>query len=203
MQTKNTKKIRKMVALAILCALVVVLQTISVLIGQLNPVVSFTLALVPIVVGAVLYGPVAGTVLGAVMGIVVFISVVGGQAGPLSTAMLQLNPVVTFLVCILKSAIAGLVSGLSYRAIAKTGKDKLAIIIAAIVCPIVNTGIFLATLLTVFYSIAAQYAAGRMFYFIFVIILGINFVIEFVLNSALSPAIVRIVEVVRKNKIAK
>jgi uncharacterized membrane protein len=203
MSTKTTQKTRKMVALAMLCALVIVLQTVSILIGQLNPIVSFTLALVPIVVGAVLYGPTAGTVLGAVMGIVVFISVLLGQAGPLSAEMLQLNPVVTCLVCILKTAVAGFVSGLLYRIIAKTGKEKLAIIIAAIVCPVINTGIFLATLLTVFYGVAVTFAAGRMLYFIFVIILGINFVLEFILNSALSPVIVRIIEVVGKKKITK
>jgi uncharacterized membrane protein len=203
MSTKTTQKTRKMVALAMLCALVIVLQTVSILIGQLNPIVSFTLALVPIVVGAVLYGPTAGTVLGAVMGIVVFISVLLGQAGPLSAEMLQLNPVVTCLVCILKTAVAGFVSGLLYRIIAKTGKEKLAIIIAAIVCPVINTGIFLATLLTVFYGVAATFAAGRMLYFIFVSILGINFVLEFILNSALSPVIVRIIEVVGKKKITK
>jgi hypothetical protein len=42
-----------------------------------------------------------------------------------------------------------------------------------------------------------------MLYFIFVIILGINFVLEFILNSALSPVIVRIIEVVGKKKITK
>ncbi|MBE6631268.1 MAG: ECF transporter S component [Ruminococcaceae bacterium] len=206
MSTANTQKIRKMTAIAILAALVAVLQAISIFIGQFNPVVSFTLALVPIVVGAVLYGPWAGAFLGAVMGAVVFASVVGGQAGALSTAMLQYSPIVTFIACVFKTTAAGLVSGAVYKAISKTGKEKLAIIIAAILCPIVNTGIFLALLLTVFYGIASSFASGgnfTMVYFVFVLILGINFVIEFVLNSALSPVIVRIIEVLRKNKLTK
>lgn len=203
MQTTNTRKIRKLVSIAILIALVAVLQALSIVIGQFNPVVSFTLALVPIVVGSVLYGPYIGALLGAVMGFVVFISVVGGQAGALSTAMLQLHPVITFVVCIAKTALAGFVSGITYKAITKVGKERLAIIVAAILCPIVNTGIFLAFLLTVFYDIAAGFAAGDMIYFVFVLILGINFVIEFVLNSALAPVIVRIIGVVKKNKLAE
>lgn len=203
MKTTNRQKIRQMTSLAILTALVAVLQALSIIIGQFNPVVSFTLALIPIVVGAVLYGPWAGAFLGAVMGAIVFASVVGGQAGLLSTEMLQLQPIVTFLLCILKTTVAGFVSGVTYKAITKTGRETLAIVIAAILCPIMNTGIFLAGLLTVFYDIAAKYAAGNMVYFIFVLILGINFVIEFVLNSALSPVIVRIIAAVRKNKLTK
>ena len=121
--------------------------------------------------------------------------------------MLNLNPIVTFLVCIFKSTIAGFLSGVVYRALAKTGKETLAIIAAAIVCPIVNTGLFLSALLTVFYSVAASFAEATsspsMIYFVFVLILGVNFILEFVINSALSPAIVRIVSVVRKNKLAK
>ena len=186
-----------------LAALVVVLQSLSIFIGRFNPVVSFTLALIPIVIGAILYGPLWGAILGAIMGIIVFISVVTGQAGLLSTEMFQLYPIITCIVCISKTALAGFVSGITYKAIAKAGKDKLAMIIASVLCPLVNTGIFLTFLLTVFYEIASKFAAGNMIYFIFVLILGINFVIEFILNSALSPAIVRIIEVVRKNKLAK
>lgn len=200
----NLQKIRKMTALAILIALVAVLQVLSLV--PINPIVGITLALVPIVVGAILYGPAAGAMLGAVMGVVVFAAVVGGQAGALSTAMLNLNPIVTFLVCIFKSTIAGFLSGVVYRAISKAGKEKLAIIVAALVCPIVNTGLFLSALLTVFYSVAASFAEStgkNMIYFIFVLILGVNFILEFVLNSALSPAIVRIVETVGKKKTKK
>ena len=192
-----------MVTMAILIALVAVLQTLSILIGQLNPIVSFTLALVPIVIGAILYGKWAGAFLGAVMGIIVFISVLTYQAGPLSAAMLEFNPVITGILCVLKTALAGFVSGIAYKAISKSGKDRLAIIVSAILCPMINTGIFLAGLLTVFYDIAAGFAGGNMLYFVLVLILGINFVVEFILNSVLAPVIYRIMMGIRKNKLAQ
>ena len=203
MKTKNTQKTRTMVTMAILIALVAVLQTLSILIGQLNPIVSFTLALVPIVIGAILYGKWAGAFLGAVMGIIVFISVLTYQAGPLSAAMLEFNPVITGILCVLKTALAGFVSGIAYKAISKSGKDRLAIIVSAILCPMINTGIFLAGLLTVFYDIAAGFAGGNMLYFVLVLILGINFVVEFILNSVLAPVIYRIMMGIRKNKLAQ
>lgn len=200
METTRTRRIRKLVVMAMLTALVIVLQLISIL--PINPVVGVTFALTPIVIGAILYGEWAGALLGAVMGIEVFIMVVTGQAGSLSTAMFQLNPVVTFLVCVLKTAIAGFLSGWLYSLLEKTGKKTLAAIVSALVCPVVNTGLFLSALLTVFYGVADKFAEGSMVHFVFIGILGVNFILEFVINSVASPAIARIVQVVRKNKMA-
>lgn len=199
METTRTRRIRKLVVMAMLTALVIVLQLISII---PTPIVGVTFALTPIVIGAILYGEWAGALLGAVMGIEVFIMVVTGQAGSLSTAMFQLNPVVTFLVCVLKTAIAGFLSGWLYSLLEKTGKKTLAAIVSALVCPVVNTGLFLSALLTVFYGVADEFAEGSMVHFVFIGILGVNFILEFVINSVASPAIARIVQVVRKNKMA-
>lgn len=61
-----------MVGIAVLAALVVVLQLLSsvIKIGT----VSITLTLIPIVVGAAFYGPGAGAILGTVFGLVVYIN---------------------------------------------------------------------------------------------------------------------------------
>ena len=56
----NSRKIRRMVGLAALASMIVVLQLISNYI-QFGPV-SITLALIPNVVGAILYGPKGGFV---------------------------------------------------------------------------------------------------------------------------------------------
>ena len=58
------ENVKKMVALALLAALVVVLQTVASGI-KVGPI-PITLTLVPIVIGAVLYGPGAGAGLGAI-----------------------------------------------------------------------------------------------------------------------------------------
>ena len=69
-----------MVGIAVLAALVVVLQLLSsvIKIGT----VSITLTLIPIVVGAAFYGPGAGAILGTVFGLVVTInSATGADTG--------------------------------------------------------------------------------------------------------------------------
>ena len=78
----NHQKINRMVGIAVLAALVVVLQLLSsvIKIGT----VSITLTLIPIVVGAAFYGPGAGAILGTVFGLVVYINSAAG-APALST----------------------------------------------------------------------------------------------------------------------
>ena len=67
----KTTKIRRMVGVAILAAIVVVLQSVGSFIRFGSVPVS--LVLIPIVVGAAMYGPGAGAVLGSVFSIVVLL----------------------------------------------------------------------------------------------------------------------------------
>ena len=81
-----------LVGTAVLAALVVVLQTVGsgIKIGPFSP----TLSLVPIIIGAVIFGPNIGGVLGFVFSMVVLISVLAGtEVG--GATMFSLNPVAT------------------------------------------------------------------------------------------------------------
>ena len=108
-------KTRRLAGLALFTAIVVVLQ----LLGSFIKVGPFavSLVLIPIVVGAAVYGVSAGAWLGFVFGVVVTIAVVTGadQGGYI---MFSARPVMTVLVCLIKGTAAGYVAGLLYRAIA-------------------------------------------------------------------------------------
>lgn len=196
-----SNKILKMVQMALLCALIVVLQQIVI---PLPGGLTLSLVLIPIVVGAVLLGPSAGAALGAVFGAVVTFLVITGRAGELSTMMWIANPVMTVIVCMLKGTAAGLVAGLIAKALAK--KKYLGIVLAAAAAPIVNTGIFLLGMLTVFRSVMQEFAdkigmgGTSMIYFAVIVLVGVNFLVEFAANLICSPAIVRVVDAVKKNK---
>lgn len=195
----SSKHIHTLVGLAILSAIVVVLQLFCII--PINPVVSITLSLIPIVVGAIIYGPWAGAFLGAVLGGVIFTLVIQGSAGALSTAMFNFSPVATFLVCILKTSLAGFLSGLVYKLLSGRGRETLGIVISALLCPLINTGIFVSALLTIFSSITSSFAESSsvsVIYFIIVMIVGINFVVEFAINGLLAPVVVRIIAAVKK-----
>ncbi len=190
---------RKLIYTAMFAAVVVVLQTfVSIPVGTF----TITLTLVPVMLGAILFGPASGAILGGVFGIVVAIQVITGAAGPASTTMLLQAPVVTVVLCILKGVAAGWVSGLVYQAIMKLQKPQLAVILSAVACPIVNTGIFCLGL-TVFYNnllnewaIAGEFANAITF--IFLGLIGLNFVIEFTVNVLLIPVALRMMKIVKR-----
>lgn len=196
---KTNRKILRMVELALLAAIIVVLQQIVI---PLPGGLTLSLVLIPIVVGAVLFGPAAGAILGGVFGVVVTFLVMTARAGELSTMMWIANPLVTALVCILKGVAAGWVAGLVARAFKK--REFVGIVLAAAVAPVVNTGIFLLGMLTVFREVMMTFAANigmggtGVIYFAVVVLVGINFIIEFAANLILSPTIASIVKAVRK-----
>lgn len=197
--SKIQQKTLRMVQLALLAAIIVILQQIVI---PLPGGLTLSLVLIPIVVGAVLFGPAAGAALGAVFGVVVTILVITGRAGELSTMMWIANPVVTALVCLLKGTAAGWVAGLIARALQKRG--IVGIVLAAAAAPIVNTGIFLLGMFTCFYDVMTEFAGmlgmggTSMVYFAIVILVGVNFLVEFTANVILSPTIASIVKAVRK-----
>lgn len=196
---KTNQKILRMVELAMLAAIIVVLQQIVI---PLPGGLTLSLVLIPIVVGAVMFGPAAGAILGGVFGIVVTFLVMTARAGELSTMMWVASPIVTALVCLLKGVAAGWCAGLVARAFKK--RAFVGIVLAAAVAPIVNTGIFLIGMLTVFREVMMTFAANigmagtGAVYFAAVVLVGINFLIEFAANLILSPTIAAIVKAVRK-----
>ena len=195
------KKTLRTVQLALLAAIIVVLQQIVI---PLPGGLTLSLVLIPIVVGAVLFGAKAGALLGGVFGLVVTILVMTGRAGDLSTMMWMHNPLLTALICLLKGVAAGWVAGLIAGAFNK--RPFVGIVLAAAAAPIVNTGIFLAGMLTVFRGVMMEFAdkigmgGTTAIYFAIVVLVGVNFIIEFATNLILSPTIAAIVKAVRKQR---
>ena len=197
---KTKQQILRMVELAMLAAIIVVLQQIVI---PLPGGLTLSLVLVPIVVGAVLFGPAAGAILGGVVGAGVTFLVMTARAGELSTMMWVANPLVTALVCIIKGVGAGFAAGLIARAFKK--RAFAGIVLAAAIAPVVNTGIFLVGMLTVFREVMMTFAANigmggtGAIYFAVVVLVGVNFIIELAANLILSPSIAAIVKAVRKS----
>jgi uncharacterized membrane protein len=192
----NKAKLKRMTGIALLMALVVVMQAIG---SAIPPVSGFSISLVliPIVLGAALYGPSAGLLLGTTFGVVVFINcVTGADVG--GHMVFQAGPFLCFLVVIGKGALAGFASGLVYKLMAKRN-GYLAMLFAAIICPVVNTGTFVACMLLFFREVLAAWAGGTdLLTYIFSGLLLMNFVPELIINILFSPAGQRITHIVNK-----
>lgn len=185
---KNRKKIQEMVVVASLGAIVAVLQYISMFIkfGPFN----ITLALTPIVVGAILYGPKAGGILGFIMGLVVLLTN--------SADFFVFSPFWTIVTCLLKSTAAGVMAGYINKWIKKR---TLSIVVSSVVTPLINTGIFIIMCLIVFLPLLRTWAGdSNVLGFLFITLIGLQAIIEFVINAVLSPVVVQLVNIVKTKK---
>lgn len=189
---KKKMSTETLVLAAILTALVVVLQSMGsfVRFGMF----SISLVLIPIVIGAATCGVKIGTWLGFVFGVVVLMS---GDAA----AFLAINIPGTIITVLVKGIACGLMAGLAYKALEKKNR-YVAVVAAAIVCPVVNTGIFLLGSALFFLDTIAQWGAAEGYtsvgeYILFVLVGG-NFLFELGTNIILSPVIVRLLNIRKK-----
>ncbi len=198
---RRSERVRRLVLLALFAALVAVLQ---IFLGQVKVgPTSFSFVLVPIVMGAILLGPLAGAALGLVFGV---ITVAMGATGadPFTAALLAAQPVLTSLICLLKGTAAGFLSGVVYRAARgkappASRRATLASVAAAGTAPIVNTGIFIvggATLLHDSIAAAGVPDGQSVLFFLAVVVAGVNFLAELAVNLLLSPVLTRVVAAV-------
>lgn len=184
---KSSAKIHKIVGLGLFTAIVFVLQMLGAFI-RFGPF-SISLVLVPIVVGAAMYGAAGGAWLGFVFGMAVIIS---GDAA----AFLVVNPLGTVITVLVKGIVAGLGAGFVYKLAAKKNR-YVAVAASAVVSPILNTGLFLIGCLIFFlptiagWASADGYAGNAVQYMIFVMV-GLNFIVEMAINVVLCPVILRI-----------
>ena len=191
--SNTSQKTKKLTMLALLTAIVVVLQALAISIRF--GVFTITLVLAPIIVGAALYGAAAGAWLGFVFGVVVVLT----DAGP----FLAVSVIGTIITCVSKGVLSGLAAGAVYRLLEK--KNSLVASICAGICaPVVNTGVFLIGCRLFFYDTVAAWGAAVGFentaLYMIVSFVGINFLVELGINLVLSSAIVQIVRAGRRGR---
>ena len=143
--------------------------------------VNINITLVTIVLGAVMYGPLSGAILGFFNGVVTLFS-------PSTLALfMTVSPVGTVIACLTKCTVAGLLAGFIF----KLFKDKnkiLGIIIAGLLVPVVNTGIFAISALIFFRPILERFQGDfpNIYAFLIVGFIGINFIVEVIVTPLLS-----------------
>ena len=200
---RRNQKILRMVEMAMLIALVVAMQVVSAMIPPIGGSVSITLTLVPVVVGAILFGKKGGAVLGFTFGLIVLINCISGlDIG--GNILWNANPFFTALICFVKGIAAGFVPAVLYELIcgkkaASSGKKYAAAMVAALSAPVVNTGLFVCGMFLFFMETLRAWAGGTdLASYVLLGLAGLNFLVEFLINVILTPAIVRVVEIVKK-----
>ena len=177
---------------AILTALVVILQMLGTFIRF--GAFQVSLVLIPIVLGASKCGVRVGAWLGFVFGLVVLLN---GDAA----LFLAVNVAGTIITVLLKGILCGLAAGIVYKSLEKYN-GLLAVIAAAFVCPLVNTGVFLLGCVVFFMDTITAWGADlgfeNVWKYMLLGLVGGNFLFEIATNIILSPALVRVLNLKKK-----
>ena len=186
---------QQIVGTGLLLALEIIFQIIGNYL-QIGPV-NINLSLVTVVLGAVLYGPLSGAVLGFFNGLIVLLS-------PSTIAIfMPISPIGTVIACLLKCTIAGLVAGLLFK-LFKNKNNLIGLIIASILVPIINTGIFSVVCL-LFFRPFLESGVSETFpnigAFLIFGVIGINFIVEIVSTTVISVPLGMIL--LKREKVAK
>ncbi|MBQ8550490.1 MAG: ECF transporter S component [Clostridia bacterium] len=192
----NTKKlVRDVSFIGMFGAVIIVLQLLSyvVKIGAFN----LSLVLIPLVLAAYLFGPKTGAILGGIFGLTVTVCCFTGMDSG-GYILISASPVLTTAVCMVKGVAAGFAAGMTAKLL-KNKNSYLAIILSAVVAPIVNTGLFILSMLLFFKDILASWAGGtNLVTYIVVGLVGVNFLIEFTANLIAAPSLLRVTKAIKK-----
>jgi uncharacterized membrane protein len=111
--------------------------------------ISITFLSIPVVIGAIIIGPACGAVLGTVFGATSFIQCFGMDL--FGTTLLQINPVLTFILCMIPRILMGLFVGLIFRGLSKFDRTKLiSFAVASLSGAVINTVLFVGALIWFF-----------------------------------------------------
>ena len=189
---KTTKRARRRKTLAlaqnaILTALIVLMAFTPIGYLPLGPV-KMTFIMVPVAVGAITLGEKSGAFLGLVFGITSFIQCFGLDL--FGTTLFGINPVYTFIMCIVPRVLMGYLCGVIYKFIARK-KRTLALVIASFFAPVLNT-VFFMSLLMIFFG-NSDYIMGirngaELLPFL-VAFVGLNGVMEIVTTTVVAPPV--------------
>lgn len=203
MRQSQKQKTLFMVQMAMLVALVVVLQLVSAVIPPIGGMVSITLTLVPVVVGSILFGKKGGLILGFTFGAIVLVNCITAL-DPGGNILWSANPLLTAVICFVKGIAAGFIPAVLYELVkgkketASAGRKYVSALVAALSAPIANTGLFVCGMLLFFMDTLRAWAGDKdVITYILLGLAGVNFLVEFLINIVLTPAISRIVDVVK------
>ena len=188
----NRAQIERLAFVALLTAMVAVLAYFGGFV-KIGGLASISLTLIPVVIGAALCGPLAGAWLGGVSGAIFF-------ATADAVFWLGLSIPGTIITVMVKGILAGLCAGLAYKLLEKFSK-YLAVIVSAIICPVVNTGIFLLGSMVFFVDTVKAGASAEgttVFVYLIVFFVGMNFVFELFANIVLTPVILKVLSLSKK-----
>lgn len=196
-KTSRTRLIQ-MAQLAILIAIMFIFAFSP--LGYLKiGLIEITFMVLPVAIGAIILGPAAGAVLGAVFGLTSFIQCFGMST--FGVFLLSLNPILTFITCMVPRVLCGWFSGVLFRAMQKFDKTRvISYFVASLSTALLNTLFFMTAIVVFFWhndSFIATMTEWKLptdsLWIFLVTFVGLNGVVEAIANTVLGGAIAKAV----------
>ena len=194
---KTTKRARKKQTIrlaqnAILTSLIVLMAFTPIGYLQIG-VVKMTFIMIPVAVGAITLGEKTGAFLGLVFGVTSFIQCFGLDI--FGTTLLGINPVYTFIMCIVPRVLMGYLCGVAYKLVSRK-KKKFALVFASFLAPVLNTVFFMSCLMLFFgksdYIMGIRNGADLLPFL--VAFVGLNGVMEIVTTTVIAPPVASVIK---------
>lgn len=196
---KITKGVRKAKALmitqnAVLASIVVLMAFTPLGYLKLGVAVEMTFIMIPVAVGAITLGEKSGAFLGLVFGISSFIQCFG--LSPFGAALLAINPLYTFIMCLVPRVLMGYLCGVIYKLLCKV-KKGVAVVVASFCAPVINTALFMTSLIVLFGKtdfVMGLHAGTDNIWAFMIAFVGINGLLEIIGTTLISPPVAISVE---------
>ena len=152
MQKRNTQsKTQYLAQLALLTAVLLVLKLTPIGTIQITPVLSMTLVIIPVSLGAMLLGPAAGAILGLIFGCLSYYDAMSGIKLP--GLLFQVNPIHTAVLCIVTRVLVGFLTGWIFRLVKKIDRSNtVCYFVGGLSANLLNTLLFMGYIVLAFYK---------------------------------------------------
>lgn len=199
MKSKSNVRTLKMVQLALLTAIILLLAFTPIGFIKLPAGLSITIIGIPVIIGAITLGPEGGAILGTVFGLSSFAQAFGLE--PFGTLLFSINPLGTFITCMIPRILMGWLTGLIFQGLKKVDKTKfVSYVITSLSGSLLNTILFMTSLMIFFYNntkfqeiefIKNLNAANALV--LAIIMVGLNAVAEMITAGIIGTAIAKTV----------
>jgi uncharacterized membrane protein len=206
MKTKSNTRTLKMVQLALLTAILLLMDFTPIGYIKLPTGLSITVIGIPVIVGAITIGPVGGAILGAVFGLTSFSQAFRGD--PFGTLLLSVNPLGLFVTCMVPRILMGWLTGLIFKGLKKINPtNAITYVIASLSGSLLNTVLFMTTLMLFFYNepVFQEQVLGLNATNVFTLIIamvGINVVTEAIASVVIGTAVSKPVDMLNQKSLS-
>lgn len=190
-------KPRELTLLGLLTAILLVMAFTPLGSLPIGPL-SASLKMIPVAIGAIALGPLGGAILGGIFGLTSFLQGFGIGFGPsaIVVTVFEINPFLTFILCVVTRFFAGLLPGFIYRLVKKPLGHAISGFITGFFAALFNTVFFMLTLVLLFGNTdyLQEMIAGRNIFVFICTLVGVNAIFEMFTSTLITGILSKALE---------